>query len=317
MKKLISLLLVLLLAASGLAAMSEAAKWTCPGCGAENDGNFCMECGTKRPEGVVCPGCGAVYPADTANKFCMECGSELKPEPEAEPLEVDPELGRFATPEDAAMRYVDGLRERDLDKMLSATDWETLESHRTLDRLIARAKSYNISMWPSFPSDGGMLSAINRDQMRAGTAMLIRRAILHFVATGPDGENTLKSAATGGIVSIAPEAIDGFIAQFDLSRIDSLARITDVQFIAPEQVMDKYTMDANQRTLESTRVLNGADEIRDLCVVFSIDGNQYAFFPGFVRYGDVWTMYSPGGTLAAILGIAVDQQGFIAVDDMP
>lgn len=57
MKKLISLLLVLLLAASALAAVAEAAQWTCPGCGAVNDGNFCMECGTPRPAQVVCPGC--------------------------------------------------------------------------------------------------------------------------------------------------------------------------------------------------------------------------------------------------------------------
>lgn len=311
MKKLISLLLVLLLAASALAAVAEAAQWTCPGCGAVNDGNFCMECGTPRPAQVVCPGCGAVYPADTANKFCSECGSALNAEPAAEALTVDPEAGRFATPEDAAMRYIDGLRERDLDKMLSATDWVTLESHRTLQSTVARMKNYNFSTWPTFPRDDGMLSAMNLEQMRASTAMLIRRAMLCFVVTGPDGE----SIATGGYVSVDPENIDALISQFDMTRIDSLARITDVQFIAPEQVVDIYTMDANQRNLESLRVMYGADEIRDLCVTFTIDGRQYVVCPGCVRYGDVWTMYGPG-LLAAILGISVDRQAFAAVDEI-
>ena len=317
MKKVISILLVLLLAVSALAAMAEIISWTCPNCGVKNDGNFCMECGTKRPEGITCPGCGTIYPADTPNSYCMECGTKLRSDDESEPLTVDPEAGRFATPADAAQRYLDGLQERDLDKMLSATDWETLESHRTLDRVAARMKGYNITLSPSFPRDGGMLSAMNIEQMKSGTATLIRRALLHFIATGPDGDNTLKSAAAGNYINVDPEEIDDFIAQFDVSRMDSLANITDVQFVLPEVITNKYALDANQRNLEKTRLLYGADEVCDLCVIFAIDGKDYVFCPGFARYGDVWTMYSPGGVLAVILGIGIDQQAFASVDELP
>ncbi len=54
-------------------AAPAAEGWTCPACGAKASGNFCPECGTKKPVagGWTCPTCGAV----NKGKFCSECGS--------------------------------------------------------------------------------------------------------------------------------------------------------------------------------------------------------------------------------------------------
>ena len=90
------------------AAQKEAQKaaaantWTCA-CGAKNTGNFCSECGSKKPEaasgwtcscgkvntGKFCSECGSPRPADehwfctecghknsAASKFCSECGNK-------------------------------------------------------------------------------------------------------------------------------------------------------------------------------------------------------------------------------------------------
>lgn len=61
------------------AAKSEPAKdsWKCS-CGATASGNFCPECGAKRPQGWVCE-CGTI----NKGKFCSECGRK---KPAAEPL---------------------------------------------------------------------------------------------------------------------------------------------------------------------------------------------------------------------------------------
>ena len=50
----------------------------CPNCGATIIGNFCTECGTKKPEPSEekkCPECGAAVDANA--KFCVNCGKQL------------------------------------------------------------------------------------------------------------------------------------------------------------------------------------------------------------------------------------------------
>ena len=72
MKKLTALLLALAL----LLSMTTAFAWSCPSCGSDNGGKFCTECGTQKPEDVICPSCGTNY-GNAAPKFCTECGQKL------------------------------------------------------------------------------------------------------------------------------------------------------------------------------------------------------------------------------------------------
>ncbi len=60
---------------------ADANGWTCS-CGQVNTGNFCMNCGTKKPvqQNLMkfCPNCGNTF-ADPSNppKFCPNCGTKL------------------------------------------------------------------------------------------------------------------------------------------------------------------------------------------------------------------------------------------------
>jgi membrane protease subunit (stomatin/prohibitin family) len=65
-------------ASSAPAAGAAAGGWQCQ-CGHTNSGNFCAECGEKRPErpagGGFCTECGARM--NPGAKFCAECGNRL------------------------------------------------------------------------------------------------------------------------------------------------------------------------------------------------------------------------------------------------
>ncbi|MBQ9328036.1 MAG: SPFH domain-containing protein [Solobacterium sp.] len=63
-------------AAPSPAPATAAAGWTCPECGTVNTGNFCGQCGAKKPAvgKWICPKCGTENDAN----FCGQCG-EKKP----------------------------------------------------------------------------------------------------------------------------------------------------------------------------------------------------------------------------------------------
>ena len=60
------------------AEMVKTETWKCTKCGTENTGNFCANCGEKKPEPLVkkCPKCGEIVDPDA--KFCANCGESLQ-----------------------------------------------------------------------------------------------------------------------------------------------------------------------------------------------------------------------------------------------
>ncbi len=63
--------------------------WTCSECGKESTGAFCSWCGAKKPDPIICPECGAEYPAGSNFLFCNKCGAALTAEEQTpEPEEI-------------------------------------------------------------------------------------------------------------------------------------------------------------------------------------------------------------------------------------
>ncbi len=66
-------------APSGVTSGGEA--WSCAGCGTQNSGKFCENCGSPRPASAPsgCPSCGwKPEPGQNVPKFCSECGTQIQ-----------------------------------------------------------------------------------------------------------------------------------------------------------------------------------------------------------------------------------------------
>lgn len=76
MRRIASLVFVCLLLCQTVFVLAGAAdSWACLRCETVNTGNFCSECGEKRPLG--CPLCKEPLPASGSAKFCPSCGANL------------------------------------------------------------------------------------------------------------------------------------------------------------------------------------------------------------------------------------------------
>lgn len=53
----------------------EMSRWTCA-CGKTNEGKFCAECGKSKPSNAACGKCGHKFAGETP-KFCPECGAPV------------------------------------------------------------------------------------------------------------------------------------------------------------------------------------------------------------------------------------------------
>ncbi len=72
MKKKILVMVLFLLV--GILSLASAEEWVCPSCNAAANGNFCSNCGEKKPDikdiEWICPGCGN----NASGYFCNNCG---------------------------------------------------------------------------------------------------------------------------------------------------------------------------------------------------------------------------------------------------
>lgn len=298
MKRAFSLLMVVFLCASCI-AYAEDDYWICTECGAKNTTNFCTQCGAKKPETIICPGCGEKYPIDSAFVFCGNCGTKLLQE--AVVFSGRYEGNGFDTPEDAVINYLEGLKELNLSKILQSFAIETRAEKQMLFNTLNRSKSYSPMLVPQFPGDeSGLLNAFNTELIKDEIIKALTRSM--FLYLHPDYEEN-----KGRTISLKEDAdIEAFVNGYKLDALVDFAKINlnTVTFISPDTLTDgKYSLESNQRFREKMRIMYGADELTDLAAVFTIGNERYMVIPGLARYGDKWYIYSLSGQLSSMLAI--------------
>lgn len=308
-RNLVVLLLALILLVGCTCAAAEGDLWTCPECWYENTTKFCIKCGTKKPDEIVCPGCGMVYPYDTEVVFCGECGTKLR-EDAAEAASGRYEGEGFDTPEEAALYYVAGLKNLDLEQMLSAFAWETQAERYDYKAMVSRAKGTDPTYVPGMPVFNDLSRSANVEQLRDAQTSYICKALEYYI------NDELFNSATGSLVIKEDAELEEYLKHCNNGSIERLPMIRNIRLYNPDDVTDgKFSYGRNPLNFMKQTAQYGADEVKNVFVAVDISNHTYAVSPTVVRYGDRWYLVNVGSMLSSILGIDSYKQAFFDVPD--
>ena len=311
MKRFLGIILTMILLSGCIGAFAEDTAWTCPDCGAACTTNFCMQCGAKKPETIVCPDCGKEYPADLDASFCGDCGARLKQDI------VPPgrmEGNGFDTPEEAVTYYLEGLKNLDFKQILRAFAWETQAEHFSVEAMLKRIKSYSVTNKPRFPSDSVFLRDADMYSILSYEIDKINQSIDMYCLGKSEYYPEYKEKYR---ISFKEDAeVKAFLDQYDNGSLEKLAGLTNIRFLTPDDVTNgMFSNEHNQKSYLESNAKYGADETVDLPAVADIDGGEILFCcPTIARYGSKWYLVSVSSMTSLIRGIPYDQHAFLCME---
>ena len=304
-KKSISLALALILILGCTCAFTEDGEWICPDCGAANTSNFCIKCGAKKPEAMICPGCGAEYSMDSGAVFCGNCGTRLQ---QSAAAAVRYEGEGFATPEEALTCYMEGLKNLDFEQMMNAFAWETQMEHYDLWAYFERIRAYQPTMRPRMPSVNDFMFSANVNVLRFNQADMIYRSIEAYIL----GEDAPTKTATGTIVfQKDSDDIEVFLKKFENGRLEKLTQMQNIRFLSPDAITDnKFSYGKNPESFVKQTACYGADEAVNLVGMADVGDETLYCCPTICRYGDKWYLVSVSSFTGMIIGLDINLQAF-------
>ena len=200
------------------------------------------------------------------------------------------------TPEDAVLHYLEGLKDQDLDKMISAYAVETCIDHFDLKALLARVGGYTTNAIPSMPNAGSLLREINIETRKNQIVRTILWQMISICLPGQDFSQPIP-ISTDDDGAAAKVFVEGIEEAFDAVDFDTL---TFLRFTPPEEASEFYASERNQENIKAQIAPYGAEEARSVIALFMVDEHFCALTCDAIRYGDRWYMHQPGGNIAAL-----------------
>ncbi len=306
----IILTLVLLASYSFAVAESIILAWHCPDCGGENVSKFCTKCGAKKPDDIVCHGCGTRYPFDTDAIFCGNCGTKLQPDTETVDTSFRYEGDGFETPEDAAIQYLAGVKNQNIEQMLSAFAWETQVEHFDYKIMITRAKGTDIFYVPGMPIFDQFSRSANLELIRNYQCSYICKALNLYI------NDEINNAHTLSLSFLEDNVFEEYLNRCDNGRIEGLKMMRNIRLYTPDDVTDgRFSNGKNPQSFEKQSAQYGAEEIKNILIVVDIGKGSYAISPTIVRYGKKWYLVSVGSMLSNMLAIEASRQAFFELSE--
>lgn len=298
--------IVLLAGVFTVSVFAEENIWLCPNCGEKAIGNYCSECGEAKPsEEWICTSCGD---AATGN-FCSNCGTErYENKIDKQRLEGD----GFDSPEETFKTYIEGLKNKDLDKMISCFAIETLVKNYDLSKNLKRMNSYQpLSNDNYVPLISDFAMQLN---MEKRISSIRRKYVFYQYLSLMDSDQLCAGQpiplATDSNPGDSYPTVEEFIGDNFATNESMLDNIVFYEeYYNPELVYDNYNAEYEQLVHESYKKIYGPEEIKTIIAKFYSDDEPILAFYEAYRFGDRWYIgeFRDGVFLSGFLPLRYDE----------
>lgn len=248
----------------------------------------------------------------------------------------------FSTPEEAAQAYLTGLRDQDINAMISAFAVESYVDHYDFEARVQRFSMYDVSYDMPFPNTNEYTRQLNIETRRSRIVSQILSHYMFYNATDEVGDGY-------PITLDDPDEVSDFVEDFERDLEDYIFEdLTITSAISLSQSVDKssedlveellenlpedllealsedwlenafdtYMSEINQKNLGEQVAVYGASnqDVANIIVVFESDGDSWLFYPQAIRYDGQWYLQDFQGNLANLLGFSPYLGGLAPID---
>ena len=222
----------------------------------------------------------------------------------------------FDTPEEAAVAYVEAIRDQDMTAMREMFAVESFveqcDHAAHLERIGSHTRFDGIWSSCPFPNADPMGHQANVEKRRSAVGEFVTWPMSYIVSP------TLYSDGRSSLLLQDTDAVREF--QDDVAADFSdyvFARVENLHTAAPGRFSDRYDSDENITKMELIARSNGlsTSDYVEVVVTFDLDGEEWVFTPTVGRYHDRWYLVRPDSTLSDLLVFSPLAGGFGSLDE--
>lgn len=244
---------------------------------------------------------GACQPA-----FELPFGKKTSAEEVADTMEGE----GFDTPEAAAIAYLEGFRDEDVNRMISTFAIETYVQNYDFEALLERVGVYTLAMDVRMPNSNEYSTDLNIQVRRNQIANSIVNQYLVLCGTeGMEGQ-IVRISEDGGASKFAA-GMDRAMNRISLENLEILG------FIPPKAASERYSSGSNRENLRKSAAICGADKRVSVIAAFQIGRKKYMQSFDALEYNGKWYIAQLGGNVGSLMGLSVMQNGLVPLDEFP
>lgn len=214
----------------------------------------------------------------------------------------------FDTPEEAALAYVQALKDQDVMGAISTFAIESFVENVDFEAYSERLSTFQpISMDYVAPVGNEYYTGIKTLRRLNVIAQNMSMGYLTGIwvddFSGDIGHPVVfPSDDRAARIAEFRDALQQNAAEFALEDLEILGVADMEKFV---EIPEYYYSEANLKNIARQAVTYGCDELRDVAVHLTIGGEDYLQFMQCMRYGDRWYNYNHQSNLSLVLGVDV------------